>query len=216
MYDYFQVKTNGTPRKCWCIVFSCKKRLKISIFVYFAPCWPYQTSTFPQEVQEHVQRCGEAASNSRHGCVSAKRSGAAPQNVDKLRHTEKICREYTDYTDFIENIRKLRVGKIWNTQGVREGEVPSANGNCSARGERFEYIFFVILRSECLDTFSFLDLSSLSFFCKVSQGWQLSWQTEALCKVTMFLAVQDSSIGDLVTHSLSHSLTQTCFDFSNF
>merc|ERR1711972_173141 len=71
MYDYFQVKTNGTPRKCWCIVFSCKKRLKISIFVYFAPCWPYQTSTFPQEVQEHVQRCGEAASNSRHGCVSA-------------------------------------------------------------------------------------------------------------------------------------------------
>jgi len=26
------------------------------------------------------------------------------------------------------------VGKIWNTQGVREGEVPSANGNCSARG----------------------------------------------------------------------------------
>ena len=149
MYDYFQVKTNGTPRKCWCIVFSCKKRLKISIFVYFAPCWPYQTSTFPQEVQEHVQRCGEATSNSRHGCVSAKRSGAAPQNVDKLRHTEKICREYTDYTDFIENIRKLRVGKIWNTQGVREGEVPSANGNCSARGESFEYIFFVILRSEC-------------------------------------------------------------------
>jgi len=26
------------------------------------------------------------------------------------------------------------VGKIWNTKGVREGEVPSANGNCSARG----------------------------------------------------------------------------------
>merc|ERR1712037_416166 len=26
------------------------------------------------------------------------------------------------------------VGKIWNTKGVREGEVPSVNGNCSARG----------------------------------------------------------------------------------
>ena len=37
MYDYFQVKTNGTPRKCWCIVFSCNKRLKISIFVFLRP-----------------------------------------------------------------------------------------------------------------------------------------------------------------------------------
>ena len=66
---------------------------------------------------------------------------AAPQNVDQLRYAEKIYREYTDYRDFIENIRKLRVGKIWNTQGVREGEVPSANGNCSARGESFEFVF---------------------------------------------------------------------------
>ena len=77
---------------------------------------------------------------------------ANPQNVDQLRHAEKIYREYTDYRDFIENIRKLRVGKIWNMQGVREGEVPSANGNCSARGESFE-CFFVIFRSACLDTF---------------------------------------------------------------
>ena len=112
MYDYFQVKTNGTPRKCWCIVFSCKKRLKISIFVYFAPCWPYQTSTFPQEVQEHVQRCGEAASNSRHGCVSAKRSGAAPQNVDQLQI--KIRRENIQRIHRIQRLhREYKKAQGW-------------------------------------------------------------------------------------------------------
>lgn len=26
------------------------------------------------------------------------------------------------------------LGRIWNTPGIRQGEVPSANGNCSARG----------------------------------------------------------------------------------
>ena len=31
-----------------------------------------------------------------------------------------------------------------------------------------------------------------------------------------FLAVQDSSIGDLVTHSLTDSLSESGFDFSNF
>ena len=29
----------------------------------------------------------------------------------------------------------------------------------------------------------------------------------------MFLAVQDSSIGDLVTHSLTHSVSNPSFDF---
>ena len=31
----------------------------------------------------------------------------------------------------------------------------------------------------------------------------------------IFLAVQDSSIGDLVSHSLTHSLTDVTFDFSD-
>ena len=36
-------------------------------------------------------------------------------------------------------------------------------------------------------------------------------------KVTLsFLAVQDSSIGDLVTHSLTESLIESGFDFSDF
>ena len=32
----------------------------------------------------------------------------------------------------------------------------------------------------------------------------------------LFLAVQDSSIGDLVTHSLSESVSESGFDFSDF
>ena len=32
----------------------------------------------------------------------------------------------------------------------------------------------------------------------------------------IFLAVQDSSIGDLVTHSVSESVSESCFDFSDF
>ena len=35
-------------------------------------------------------------------------------------------------------------------------------------------------------------------------------------KMLPFLAVQDSSIGDLVTHSVSESVSESCFDFSDF
>ena len=45
--------------------------------------------------------------------------------------------------------------------------------------------------------------------------WCNSYVTEEvlICNWQAFLAVQDSSIGDLVTHSLTESVSQVTFDF---